>query len=184
MFEYNPSFIKGLLLIALAVSGNFVGNTLGCKTQYHMTNNIYVKHLVLIAIIYFTISFSSDNSANPLSYIKTTFLLWTLYLLFTKQTILFTGLSALLLFTSYLLDSYINYYNDLISKETDENIKKDYQNTLDKITKARTFIFYSAVMMIVVGFGMYFFEKYSEYGNNFDILKFILGKTSCASLSS
>ncbi len=184
MFEYNPSFIKGLLLIALAVSGNFVGNTLGCKTQYHMTNNMYVKHLVLIAIIYFTISFSSDTSSNPLSYIKTTFLLWSMYLLFTKQNILFTGISALLLFTSYMLDSYVTYYNDLISKETDETTKNAYQNKLDIITKARSFIFYGAVVTIIVGFAMYFFDKYREYGKDFDILKFILGKTTCASLTS
>ncbi len=184
MFEYNQSFIKGLLLIALAVSGNFVGNTLGCKTQYHMTNNMYVKHMVLIAIIYFTISFSSDSSSNPLSYIKTTFLLWILYLLFTKQTIVFTGITALLLFTSYLLDSYVTYYNDLISKETDDNTKNEYETTLNRITKARLIIFYGAIAMIVVGFSMYFFDKYVEYGKDFNILKFILGKTSCASLSS
>jgi Ca2+/Na+ antiporter len=183
MIEYNPNFIKGVLLIALAVSGNFVGNTLGCKTQYYMTNNMYIKHLVLISIIYFTISFSSKKDSNPLEYMKTTFFLWIIYLLFTKQTILFTGISALLLFTSYLLDSYITYYNELINNETDNKIKRQYKKTLSKITKARTVVFYCAIMTIVVGFSIYFFDKYSEYSSNFDIVKFILGKTSCASLS-
>ena len=46
--ELNLNSIKGLFLLILAVSANFVGNLLGCKTQKLLTENMYAKHIVLI----------------------------------------------------------------------------------------------------------------------------------------
>ena len=46
--------IKSIFLMLLAISGGYVAQTLGCKTQNLLTNNLYVKHIVIIMLIYFT----------------------------------------------------------------------------------------------------------------------------------
>ena len=40
----------------LALSGGFVAQTLGCKTQKLLTRHMYVKHIVIIMLVYFTSS--------------------------------------------------------------------------------------------------------------------------------
>ena len=40
--------MQGLFLLILIVSGNYIGNSLQCKTQKFLTENMFIKHLVLI----------------------------------------------------------------------------------------------------------------------------------------
>ena len=42
--------IKSIFLMLLAISGGYVAQTLGCKTQNLLTNNLYVKHIVIIML--------------------------------------------------------------------------------------------------------------------------------------
>jgi putative effector of murein hydrolase len=182
MFEYNPNLLKSVLLLTLAVSGNFIVSTLGCKAQFYMTNNIYLKHLIVIFIIYFTLSFSSNNENHPLNYMKNSLLIWICYLLFTKQNILFTSISASVLFGTYLLDSFVSYYKKKIEEEKDEIQKNEFKNLKNKLTNVRTFSFYSGIVLIIIGFILYFKKQYTEYKTDFNIIDFILGKVSCNSL--
>ena len=63
--EFNLERIKGLFLLILAVSANFVGNLLGCKTQKLLTENMFAKHIVLILLIYFTVDLTSNKIFHP-----------------------------------------------------------------------------------------------------------------------
>ena len=45
----------------LAICGGYVAQTLGCKTQKILTENIYVKHIVVFSLIYFTSSVLSEK---------------------------------------------------------------------------------------------------------------------------
>ena len=55
--------LKATLLIVLSVSGNFLAETLGCRTRQAL-ENIYVKHLLLLFMIYFTIDFSACETSK------------------------------------------------------------------------------------------------------------------------
>ena len=46
--------ILGVFLLLLAVSGNFIAETLGCKVQKLLTNNMYAKNIIIILITYFS----------------------------------------------------------------------------------------------------------------------------------
>jgi hypothetical protein len=183
LLQYNQNLLKSVLLLTLAVSGNFVGNTLGCKSQYHMTNNMYVKHVLLLFIIYFTLNFSSDNSQNPTELFKNAFIIWICYLLFTKQNITFTAISIGLIIATYILDSYVSYYDGIFvnpSIEQEEKLKS--LEIKDKYVMYRDYTFNASIFTILLGFGLYFKEKYLEYAEEFDILTFLFGKVECYSL--
>lgn len=176
MINYNHNLIKSVLLLSLAVSGNFVGNTLGCKTQYHLTNNMIIKHIVLLAIIYFTISHTSSSVPNPTDIFKTTLTIWISYILFTKQNITFTMITGILVITGYVLNSYIEYY------ETLQETNKEYTNLISKLKLYRKYSYNAVAIGLGIGFTTYFITKKNEYGNNFDFVKFIFGKPNCDSL--
>ena len=51
------TYVKGLFLLFLIVSGNFIGNTLGCQIQDLFTNNMKVKEILVFLSIYFSSNF-------------------------------------------------------------------------------------------------------------------------------
>ena len=72
------SISSGIFLLLLAVSGNFVAETLGCKLQNILTNNMVVKNLVILFMIYFTINITAEKGLNPLFLMKDSIIVWIL----------------------------------------------------------------------------------------------------------
>lgn len=180
--KYSPKLLKSVLLLVLAVSGNFVGNTLGCQTQYHMTNNMYVKHLVLFFIIYFTLNFTSDEKENPIEMFKNAMMIWVCFLLFTKQNITFTVITALLFVGTYILDNFIEYNRKVIEDTKSEKEKLKLIENNEKLSKTRYWAFRGGLGALVAGFLVYMKGKKDEYGDDFNFGKFIFGKVTCKSL--
>lgn len=178
IFTFNQNLLKSVLLLVLAVSGNFVGNTLGCKTQYHMTNNMYVKHALLIFITFFTLNYTASENEYPLQQIIRAFMIWFCYLLFTKQSILFTGISASFLVLTYIIDTFATYYK----KKSEEENKNDNLKISDKLDNLKNYSFNLGIITILAGFILYMRDKQIEYKNDFDIFTFVFGKTTCKSL--
>ena len=165
--------IKGVFLLILAISANFVGNILGCQTQKLLTENMLVKHMFLIFLIYFTINFTSSIQDNPLEELKKTLLIWSLYIIFTKMTLLFTGLTFLSLLTVYIMNNYIEFLKT--SKKKDNKLiyrLKDQKKMLYKLI----------IILMVIGFSLYVIKQRNDYKNNFSWFKFLLGTPVCKSL--
>ena len=51
----------GFFLLFLAVSGNFIAETLGCETQFLFSNNLIVKQIIVFLILFFTINLTSKK---------------------------------------------------------------------------------------------------------------------------
>ena len=59
-------FIKALFLLLLSISGGFTSKTLGCGTQKAF-QNMTTKHMILFALIYFTLDISENPDEAPTS---------------------------------------------------------------------------------------------------------------------
>jgi hypothetical protein len=181
---YNPNMLKSVLLLVLAVSGNFVGNTLGCQTQFQMTNNMFVKHSILIFLIFFTLNYTTTENENPTDQIVRAFKIWICYILFTKQNITFTALSAGILIMTYIIDTFsIHYEKKLEDKNLEEEMNEN-KKMVDFLNIFKNVSFNLGILTIIIGFYMYFSEKYIEYGPKFNSIHFIFGKPSCDSLQN
>jgi hypothetical protein len=179
---YNPNMLKSVLLLVLAVSGNFVGNTLGCQTQFQMTNNMFVKHLILIFLIFFTLNYTTTENENPMNQIFRAFRIWICYILFTKQNIAFTALSAGILIMTYIIETFSIYYE---KKLEDKNVEEtEIKEFVDFLNKFKNVSLNAGILTIIIGFVMYFSEKYIEYGPRFNSIHFIFGKPTCDSLQN
>ena len=64
--KFGIDTLKSIFLLFLVVSGNFIGELLGCKTRQIFTNNIYVKHMILIFLIYFTIDLTEEKNSDEI----------------------------------------------------------------------------------------------------------------------
>lgn len=164
--------VTGIFLLVLAVSGNFIAETLGCKLQYYLTNNMILKNLVVIMVVYFSLGFSDQGNNSPTTHLRRSILIWTFFLLFNKMHPLPTAVTFLILCTILVLKNYIEYFS---------NLDKDkFNTTIETMREIISILSYTMIVIIVIGFSMYFKSKYEEHYETFDISKFIFGKTKCA----
>ena len=89
--------LKATLLLFISIAGNFLAETLGCRTQFYL-ENMYIKHLLILFMIYFTIDFTQgDEVVNPVVNLKRAIIVWVFFHLFTHLDIAPTVIVLLLL---------------------------------------------------------------------------------------
>ena len=183
----NTSVATGLFV--LTISSNYIGELLGCKVQNLLTNNILVKHIAGFMCLFFFITYltpfqieSEDGTLRKEKVGMTairTLVIYIFYVITSKTHWAFTLSAYGIIFTIYIL--YLiqtDYYN----KEGDEEYSK-------KIDDVKYILALITVAIVVVGFVLYLYQKYIEYGVEkcnkkvskkcFSIRKFLLGNTSC-----
>lgn len=176
----NPhivSIVKATLLLVLSISGNFLAETLSCQSQKWL-ENMFVKHVLILFMIYFTIDFTQENSVkdSPLRNAGKAVIVWVLFHLFTHMDIVPTLVCVLILMTLFFISNQRSYLKK--TKNLDARLLGMNQDKLLGETQKGLFI--GLVLTILVGFTIYFLEKKVEYKSQFDILKFIFGVKKCS----
>jgi hypothetical protein len=165
--------ILGVFLLTLAVSGNFIAESLSCKMRTLLSENMYAKNFVILLIIYFSLGLVSEKSVIPTDHFKNTFIIWILFLGFNKMNISFTIVTFFLLFSVLICKNWIDYYD-----ETDREKNKEQIDNLGHISK---YLLLSIIITIIIGFLFYFRKQYSEHHKHFNFFTFLFGKVKCDS---
>lgn len=172
MLEKSDSIIKGIFLLILAISGNFIAETLGCKTQKLLRESMLAKQISVYLIIYFVLGFTNDDNEHPLIIAFNALVIWLLFISFTKMSLFFTILVFLLITIRYIMIITIQHYNEKSNNENLVNLIKNFSSYVD----------YSIMFFIIIGFILYFRKQYIEYYKEWSTYKFIFGVNKCKSL--
>jgi hypothetical protein len=172
--EKADNIMNGVLLLILAISGNFIAETLGCKTQKLLTENMLAKHVVILFIIYFSLGFTSESNPNPMILLRNSVSIWVLFLLFTKMSLNFNIFVFGLVVLYHFINTYINYYSSLD--------KKKYKKEIDNYNKILNYLKYLIIGSLIVGFVLYFNKQRNDYSKNWSTFNFIFGVNKCKSL--
>ena len=169
-------FINAVFLLFLAISGNFIGETMNCKLQNLLLTNVYAKNIVVLIIIYvaLTLSPSDDMKEHPIVVLFKSVQLWLCSLIFNRMkmeaSIIIFFLLAVILFIQH-----INDYQYIKNDNKKETILSDI-----KLNTDITNILYVIIIIVgVVGFYLFFTENKKRFGSKFNYLTFILGEVKC-----
>ena len=169
------NLITGIFLLILAVSGNFIAETLGCKTQKLLSENMLAKNIIIILIIYFALGITdNENNTRPDHTMITSLQIWMFFLIFNKMGLSFTVMSFILIACLLVSKNYTDYYTKLDEKKHREKIIT--------LQKTSTNLFMLNLVVVAVGFILYFRKQYSDYSDDFSMVSFIFGKTTCKSI--
>ena len=175
--------VKGLFLLVLAISGNFIAETLNCRTQKVLSENMYAKHLISLFILFFSITLF--NGEEPLKIFIKTISIYILFLLFTRMSLMFTWIVFILLTVYYVVGLYFDYYVKESEKESDKESEKESNKYLEKIKKLhkmKEVISKMILVFILTGFTLYFQKQYNDHHKNWSTTKFIFGVRNCKSM--
>lgn len=164
------SSTKSIFVLYLIISGNYLANLFGCKTQQALNNNMFLKHLLGFMTMYFfvvLVDSKSQWSDSPRTQLLFTFLFYCIFVITTRMDYKWWIVFILGLCVIYVLQVYKDHDK---TKETDSIKYENYQR----------YLIYFTGIVIIVGFLIYYGRKRLEYGDFFDNITFLLGKTSCS----
>ena len=183
--------LKSLFLLFLIMAGSFIGDIFNCTLKKILTNNIYIKHIVFIFLIYFTIDFTDNKRKHPFKILKLTIMLWTFYMMTIRMDIYFTLIVFILLFILYIIDEYFEYiiqeeiyakfknFENLNFDKKDE-IKKTLENKHNYLKEINNVLEYIIVITVLMGFILYFVKQNNRKKSKFPYYKFLLGDLTCS----
>lgn len=178
MIDYNSSnILKALLLLILGLSSNFLASTLGCQFQKFLKHR-YIKELILICLIYFTIDFTQYESRiiHPFKNLIISIGIWCFFLSFTHLDLVPSLLVLSLIMTLYYIHSLREYYSKLLKTNNNNNDILIKDKKLEKVEGILTKIIIG--ICIIFSF-KYLIEKKREYKDKFRLHKFIFGVNKC-----
>ena len=161
----NISTLKSIFLLFLVVSGNYVGELMGCKMRSLFTNNIYIKHVAILFLIYFTVDLMEDVKHHPLYLFKKSLLIWSLFVMTTRTHYMFTIIIIINFFMLYVIDEYRIYLEE-----------NNIDNDKELLNSIQVKIEYLAYVVLIVGFIQYYIKQRKEK-KDFSHLKFFFETT-------
>jgi len=185
-------FIKALFLLLLSISGGYTSKTLGCGTQKAF-ENMTTKHIILFALIYFTLDISENQDEAPIhpyEQFKKAIILYIGFILFTKMNLYFTMIAFGLLCISYVIGNYvrnldwhINKINEKQKKtQDDDKTLNDYEILKRQSSNYQNYMNYAVSGILIIGSLSYLLKKRKEYGSRFSYMTFFQGVSKCDSL--
>ena len=170
--ESDQNLVLGIFLLILAVSGNFVAETLSCKTQKLLSESMLAKNLVIILVIYFALGITNDEeNKRPDLILIDALKVYVFFLIFNKMELPFVMVVFGMIATLLIIYNWRQYF-----------LKNDQEEVAEKLSTSMNGIIVTTLIVTLIGFILYFKKQYTDYKGDFSILKFIFGKTSCASM--
>lgn len=169
--------ITSIFLLILVQSGGYIAELFTCKLQKLLTVSMLAKHLVLLMVIYSAVMLTDMNyEISPKMHAIYSVVIYLIFLLFIKMTIKLTLLTIVILLLIFIINHYIEYYKKIDSKK--------HKKTIENLENIQNNLMIFVVILIVVGFILYFIEKRQEYKHNWSTFKFIFGVNQCKSLQN
>ena len=189
-YDYNEKLpLYTIFILLLIISSNYIDALIPCKIDNFLRNNIYMKHFLCFLTMIFFIIISTNNFEDEslVELLKKAFILYFIFLLLIKNNYYFFIVNLILLGILYLvslkklqllakLRKYdVNNVNNVNNVNDGNNIKKE----ISIITNIFKYLSIIILVSIVIGFLIYFYKKYNQYQDKFNLIVFLLGKIKC-----
>jgi len=169
--SYSINLLNGMFFFILILSSGFTEEILNCKYQKLLSNNIYVKHLLSLMILYYIdSSVISEQEHFPMIKIRNVLMLYVIFIIIMRQNANFTIILFGLIFIIHILNEFKKYYT---KKNEDSKIQLKLHNIIVIISGI-------TILLSIAGLYINYFQRKVEFGKGFSSMKFLLGNTSCS----
>jgi len=174
--DNNDYLFKGIFLFIFVISGNYLGQLLGCRLIYLLNENIITKHILGFITLFLTLAFTIDINTSLVKLFNISCILYILFILSYKTT---KYINYLLIFI-FLISFIIQLYKDRLKKKKIINkINKNEKQHLEYIEKYNNYIVKIIIGLLIIGLLIYIGEQKRSYKENFNYYTFFVGEVNC-----
>lgn len=176
----NKIYIHGIFFIFLTIITNFISSTLSCRLQYYLTKYHFLKYIVILGLIFFTINITNQNeNISPFTQLGQSIIILIGFILFNRMEF-FAFVIVLFSFISIIfINSWMNY-ND---KNMNKNMNKNIYNVLtnETLNHIKQILLIGSIIIMMIGVIFYLIRQKKEH-RNFSYITFLLGNPICKKL--
>ena len=176
MIKNTDHILKGLFLFIFIISGNYLGELLGCRLIELLNTSILTKHFLGFLTLFITLIISVDLESSIFELFYISIGLYFIFILSSRTTKYINFLILLILIISYI----IQLYNDrLKNKKTKNLINSEEEKHIVYIKKYNDIIIKVITILLIIGLLIYLGEQKRYYKNTFNYYTFIMGNLNC-----
>lgn len=168
--------LKGMFLFLFIISGNYIGELLGCRLIQLLEDDMIIKHILGFITLYITLAITINNQESLFQLFFITIILYVVFIL-TSKTTKYINFTIMILF---LITFIVQLFKEELNKkiENKKNTQKDIRY-LNIINIYNTYIIYIIIILIIVGIIIYIGEQKLGHKKDFNYYTFIVGRTKC-----
>ena len=178
MFEINNEdyLFKGIFLFIFIISGNYLGELLGCRLIKLLNEDIITKHLLGFITLFLTLAFTVDLNKSLFKLFKISCILYIIFILSSKTT---KYINYLLIFI-FLISFIVQLYKDRLKKKVQlKKITNNEKTHLEYIKIFNNYILKIIIALILIGVLIYIGEQKRSHKENFNYYTFFVGEINC-----
>lgn len=166
------SLSTAILIFYLGIVSNFCVNLISGQLKQHIYENRYIQHLIGFSLIFVTISLGSGmTDLEPVFLYSSIGYLW--FLLTTKLDLEWNLIVLLILLIGFIYENRLASHESKINE--DNNLTKEEKvEIIIKKNKYKTTVIIVAIFVTLIGTIIYFNKKREQYGEDFNVFKFLL----------
>ena len=172
----NDYLFKGIFLFIFIISGNYLGELLGCRLIYLLRENIITKHLLGFLTLFLTLAFTIDLNTSLTKLFSVSIILYIIFILSSKTTKYINYLLIIIFIISFIIQLYKDRLKNKIKKN---KINKNEEKYLEYIDKYNNYIFKIIILLFIIGILIYIGEQKRSYKNKFNYHTFFVGDIKC-----
>ena len=170
----RTDYLFNIFLFIFIISGNYLGELLGCRLISALQNSIIVKHILGFLTLFLTLALTIDLDTSLIKLLGISCILYIIFILSSKTTKYINYLLMIIFIIAFILQL---YKDRLKRKKTLNNFEKIY---LEKIDKYINFIIlFFVIILIIIGLLIYIGEQ-RTYFDNFNYYRFFIGDVKCS----
>lgn len=176
MITNTDHLLKGIFLFVFIISGNYLGELLGCRLIELLNTSILTKHLLGFLTLYITLAISVDLNSSLFELFYKSIIIYIIFILSSRTTKYINFLILILLIISFI----VQLYKDRLNKKKEEKIiTKEEKNHFTYITYYNYTVIVLLVILITIGLLIYIGEQKRSYNEQFNLYTFFVGNLEC-----
>ena len=179
MIELNNKeyIFKGLFLFIFIISGNYLGELLGCRLIKLLNESMIIKHILGFLTLFLTLAFTIDLNTSLFTLFKISVVLYIIFILSSKTT---EYINYLIIFI-FIISFIVQLYKDRLKRKLEvSTINTNEKLHLEYIEKYNDYILKLIIGLIIIGVLIYIGEQKRSYNEDFNYYTFLIGEVNCS----
>lgn len=170
---------RGLFLLLLSMLAGFLVPNLSCQVQRKLRSSMLTRYIVLFCLIYFMVDSTDVKRESPLSQLKETAFMITLFILFNRMDFEFTALVFFGLTALLFLDNWKKYRESQYSSKEESKVLVEKREMIYQLERWKHWVRYGIFGILIIGVSKYATRK-MQTKRDFSIITFIFGNPKCS----
>lgn len=173
----NEYIFKGLFLFIFIISGNYLGELLGCRLIKLLNESMIIKHILGLLTLFLTLAFTIDLNTSLFTLFKISVVLYIIFILSSKTT---KYINYLIIFI-FIISFIVQLYKDRLKRKLEvSTINTNEKLHLEYIEKYNDYILKLIIGLIIIGVLIYIGEQKRSYNEDFNYYTFLIGEVNCS----